>query len=97
MPHCHPVGGPLTVIPDIRAASRAMFRLPILFLSVILSLALTVEARDSTTDGHCQRLARYAVSLGTELGLTEEEIAPDPDFDVVHLSLGGSREGPAEE
>jgi putative two-component system response regulator len=42
--------------------------------SVILSLALTVEARDATTDGHCQRLARYAVRLGTELALPEEDI-----------------------
>ena len=42
--------------------------------SVILSLALTVEARDQTTDGHCQRLARYAVRLGLELGLPAEEI-----------------------
>jgi putative two-component system response regulator len=42
--------------------------------SVILSLALTIEARDSTTDGHCQRLARYAVSLGHEIGVAEEEI-----------------------
>src|SRR5438270_94532 len=36
--------------------------------SVLLSLALTIEARDATTDGHCQRLARYAVALGTDLG-----------------------------
>ena len=43
--------------------------------SVIVSLALTIEARDGTTDGHCQRLARYAVRLGLELGLPEEEIA----------------------
>jgi len=42
--------------------------------SVIVSLALTVEARDGTTDGHCQRLARYAVRLGVELGLAPEEI-----------------------
>src|SRR5262245_38835865 len=42
--------------------------------SVIVSLALTVEARDGTTDGHCQRLARYAVRLGLELGLPAEEI-----------------------
>jgi putative two-component system response regulator len=43
--------------------------------SVILSLALTVEARDPYTEGHCQRLAQYATRLGTELGLTEEELA----------------------
>ena len=32
--------------------------------SVIMSLALTVEARDPYTEGHCERLAKYAVSLG---------------------------------
>jgi putative two-component system response regulator len=42
--------------------------------SVILSLALTIEARDATTDGHCQRLARYAVCLGQEIGLPGEQI-----------------------
>ena len=36
--------------------------------SVILSLALTIEARDAYTDGHCQRLAYYATALG-RLGL----------------------------
>jgi putative two-component system response regulator len=43
-------------------------------VSVILSLALTIEARDVTTDGHCQRLASYAATLGRELGLTADEI-----------------------
>ncbi len=43
--------------------------------SVIVSLAMTIEARDGTTDGHCQRLARYAVQLGLEVGLPDEEIA----------------------
>ena len=43
--------------------------------SVILSLALTIEARDATTDGHCQRLAHYAVDLGREAGLAEDELA----------------------
>ncbi len=43
-------------------------------VSVIVSLALTIEARDATTDGHCQRLARYAVTLGRELGLAADEI-----------------------
>ena len=35
--------------------------------SIIVSLALTVEARDSYTEGHCDRLARYATALGAEL------------------------------
>jgi cyclic di-GMP phosphodiesterase len=43
--------------------------------SVILSLALTVEARDATTSGHCQRLARYATMLGAALRLGNEEIS----------------------
>ena len=42
--------------------------------SVIVSLALTIEARDSNTEGHCQRLAEYAVSLGRALGLDEDDI-----------------------
>lgn len=43
--------------------------------SVILSLALTVEARDPYTEGHCLRLARYGVALGERLGLSGEERA----------------------
>jgi len=43
--------------------------------SVILSLALTVEARDAYTVGHCQRLARYATALGEALALAPEELA----------------------
>jgi putative two-component system response regulator len=43
--------------------------------SVILSLALTVEARDPYTEGHCQRLAAYAVAVGRALGLHADELA----------------------
>jgi putative two-component system response regulator len=43
--------------------------------SVIMSLALVIEARDAYTDGHCQRLAAYATALGHALHLSEEEIA----------------------
>jgi putative two-component system response regulator len=43
--------------------------------SVILSLALTVEARDPYTDGHCQRLAAYAVAVGRSLGLNADELS----------------------
>ena len=43
--------------------------------SVILSLAMTIEARDATTEGHCQRLSRYGVAFGRALGLAPEEIA----------------------
>ena len=43
--------------------------------SVILSLALTIEARDTYTEGHCQRLAGYATALGARLNLNDEDMA----------------------
>jgi putative two-component system response regulator len=43
--------------------------------SVILSLAMTVEARDAYTEGHCQRLATYATALGRAIGLGEDDLA----------------------
>jgi len=42
--------------------------------SVIVSLALTIEARDAYTDGHCQRLARYGVALGMAIGCQQEDL-----------------------
>jgi putative two-component system response regulator len=42
--------------------------------SVILSLALTIEARDGYTEGHCERLARYAAALGRHIGLNDEDV-----------------------
>ena len=45
---------------------------------VIFSLALTIEARDEYTEGHCQRLAAYGVALGTALGLER------PDLNALH-------------
>ena len=43
--------------------------------SVIMSLARTIEARDPNTEGHCERLARFAVTLGARLGLPEDDLA----------------------
>lgn len=42
--------------------------------AVITTLALTIEARDPYTLGHCDRLSRYAVALGEALGLDREMI-----------------------
>jgi putative two-component system response regulator len=49
--------------------------------TVITTLGATIEARDVYTHGHCDRLARYAVDLGTALGV--------PDALHRALRLGG--------
>ena len=49
--------------------------------AVITTLALTIEARDPYTIGHCDRLSRYAVAVGDALGL-------DPEMKRA-LQLGG--------
>jgi putative two-component system response regulator len=73
--------------PELRARVRSLLRLKHYTdeldsaESVILSLALTIEARDATTDGHCQRLAAYAAALGAAVGLETPELAA--------LRLGG--------
>jgi putative two-component system response regulator len=41
--------------------------------SLITSLALTIEARDPYTSGHCVRLAALAMAFGERLGLGEDE------------------------
>jgi len=43
--------------------------------AVILGLGATIEARDPCTQGHCQRLAAYATSLGRALGLGDDDLA----------------------
>jgi putative two-component system response regulator len=73
--------------PELRARVRSLLRIKHYTdeldsaESLILSLALTIEARDGTTDGHCQRLAGYAAALGAALGLEAQELAA--------LRLGG--------
>ncbi|PSH03947.1 MAG: metal-dependent phosphohydrolase [Acidobacteria bacterium] len=41
--------------------------------TVLRTLALSVESRDPYTEGHCERLAEYASSLGRFIGLGQEE------------------------
>lgn len=49
--------------------------------AVLCSLGRSVESRDPYTEGHCERLSRYASELGLHLGLSDEE--------VVALKRGG--------
>ena len=67
--------------PELRARVRSLLRIKRYTddldsaESVIISLALTIEARDRTTDGHCQRLAQYGSAFGRSLGLDEGDVS----------------------
>jgi len=43
--------------------------------AVLCTLARSIEGRDPYTQGHCERLADYAVALGRVLGLPEEDLS----------------------
>jgi putative two-component system response regulator len=42
--------------------------------SVLMALGQAVELRDSTTAGHCERLALHSLALGLTMGLTRDEL-----------------------
>lgn len=42
--------------------------------AVLCSLGLSVESRDPYTEGHCERLSRYASELGQYMGLDEDSL-----------------------
>jgi putative two-component system response regulator len=71
-------------VEELRARVRSLLRLKRYTddldsaESIILSLALIIEARDSYTGGHCQRLAGYATALGESLSLGND------DLDALH-------------
>lgn len=72
---------------ELRARLRALIRLKRVVEeleqaeNMITTLALTIEARDTYTAGHCVRLATFGVELGERLGLSDEELGA--------LRLGG--------
>jgi putative two-component system response regulator len=67
--------------PELRARVRSLLRIKRYTddldnaESVIVSLALTIEARDGTTAGHCQRLSEFASALGRTLGLSADDVS----------------------
>ena len=52
--------------------------------SVIMSLALTIEARDPALENHCQRLATLAVALGQRVGVSADDIAALQRGGILH-------------
>ncbi|HEX5107848.1 MAG TPA: HD domain-containing phosphohydrolase [Vicinamibacterales bacterium] len=65
---------------ELRARVRSLTRMKHLIDALdsaeaaFMTLALTIEARDPMTNGHCERLAQYAVQLGRALGLGAEDL-----------------------
>lgn len=72
---------------ELLARSRALIRLKRYTddldsaSSIVMTLAVMIEARDGYTEGHCHRMANYAASFGRRLGL--------PDDDLQALRRGG--------
>ncbi len=65
---------------ELRARVRSLTRVKQLIDALdsaeaaFVALALTIEARDPYTKGHCERLSRSAVALGRALGLGDEDL-----------------------
>jgi HD-GYP domain-containing protein (c-di-GMP phosphodiesterase class II) len=51
-----------------------------LFMSVIVSLTMALEAKDPYTEGHSVRVAAYSEAIGKQLGL------PSATLDMIHRS-----------
>ena len=52
--------------------------------AVLFSLALSIEARDPYTHGHCERLAEFSARLGEHLNLPPEDIKALRRAGIVH-------------
>jgi putative two-component system response regulator len=52
--------------------------------SVLCTLARSIEAKDPYTEGHCDRLSRYTVSLAEQIGLSQEEHVALRRGGIVH-------------
>jgi putative two-component system response regulator len=77
-------------VDELRARLRSLVRLKRFTddlesaHDIIRSLAMTIEARDAVTGGHCQRLAQYATVLGSALDLGEDELQILHDGGFLH-------------
>ncbi|HEU5352244.1 MAG TPA: HD domain-containing phosphohydrolase [Terracidiphilus sp.] len=52
--------------------------------AVLFSLALSIEAKDPYTKGHCDRLSEYSVALGNRLGVPQDHCVALRRAGVVH-------------
>ncbi len=42
--------------------------------SIMMTLAVMIEARDGISEGHCHRIANYAMAIGRSFGLDQEDL-----------------------
>jgi putative two-component system response regulator len=52
--------------------------------SVLFALARTIEGKDPSTEGHCERLQEYSAQLGKQIGLAEDQIMALRRAGIVH-------------
>ena len=52
--------------------------------AVLFSLALSIEARDPYTHGHCARLSEFSAHLGERIGLPDDDITALRRAGIVH-------------
>ena len=61
-----PVGLPVPMLPDRGVGEETE--------AVLMALGQAIELRDSSTGGHCERLACYSVALGMAMRLSRDEL-----------------------
>src|SRR5262249_35515961 len=67
---------PFLGVLDLYARSSGRYQdLKDLLVGLTRALTAAIDAKDSYTFGHSERVARIAVELGRELGLQEEELS----------------------
>jgi HD-GYP domain-containing protein (c-di-GMP phosphodiesterase class II) len=67
---------PFVALLDLHVRSSGRYRdLQDLLVGLARSLTAAIDAKDSYTYGHSERVARIAVELGRHLGLPEEELS----------------------
>jgi putative nucleotidyltransferase with HDIG domain len=59
---------------DLVDVSTKVGRLEETYFAVVRDWGQSIESSDSYTFGHCERVAGYALALGRELGLDEEQL-----------------------
>jgi putative nucleotidyltransferase with HDIG domain len=57
------------------------------YMATVRALSNAVEARDAYTGGHAERVARYAIEIGRELGLPRPD-APEIEFGFLLHDIG---------